>query len=130
LGLLLVTALLTPLTFQQVANPSLGVVKEGILASGFITATPLLAAAWAYLSLSFALGSVPSRGDLSSLPVILLIFGGGVFLVSLVGEGSGGVLMAALDDLFTLAAGLYALPATVAGVAALVIGIWERRPPY
>ncbi len=130
LGLLLVTALLTPLTLQEVANPSLGVVKEGILASGFITATPLLAAAWAYVSLSFALGSVPSREDLSSLPVILLIFGSGVFLVSLVGEGSGGVLMAALDDLSTLAAGLYALPATVAGAAALVIGIWERRPRY
>src|SRR5215203_5072415 len=65
LGLLLVTTLLTPLTFREVANPSAGVVVEGIFASGFLTDTPLLAAIWAYLSLSFALGSVPSREDLS-----------------------------------------------------------------
>src|ERR671917_1759157 len=61
LGLLLVTALLTPLTFQEVAKPSPGVVVEGIFASGFLTDTPLLAVVWVYLAFSFALGSVPSR---------------------------------------------------------------------
>ena len=64
LGLLLVTALLTPLTLQEVAKPSAEVVVEGLFVSGFLTDTPLLATIWAYLSLSFALGSVPSREDL------------------------------------------------------------------
>ena len=61
LGLLLATALLTPLTFEAVADP----------AGGFPTHAPLFFAAWAYLSLSFALGSVPSREDLSGLPLLL-----------------------------------------------------------
>src|SRR5829696_8461417 len=82
LGLLFVTALLTPLTLQEVANPSVEVMVEGILASGFLTDNPLLATIWAYLSLSFALGSVPSREDLSSLPM-LLVFGCGSLLFAL-----------------------------------------------
>jgi hypothetical protein len=127
LGLLFVTALLTPLTFQEVATkPSVGVMAEGILASGFLTDTPLLAAVWAYLSLSFALGSVPSREDLSSLPMVLLVFGGGILLVGLLRIGSESVLSSAIDDLSTLAAGLYALPATVAAVAALTMGLAGR----
>jgi hypothetical protein len=126
LGLLFVTALLTPLTFQEVAKPSVGVMIEGIFASGFLTHAPLLATIWAYLSLSFALGSVPSREDLASLPVLLLIFGGGILLVGLLRTGSEGVRSSAIYDLCTLAAGLYALPATVAAVAALTMGIAER----
>jgi hypothetical protein len=127
LGLLFVTALLTPLTFQEVATkPSVGVMAEGIFASGFLTDTPLLAAVWAYLSLSFALGSVPSREDLSSLPMVLLVFGGGILLVGLLRIGSESVLSSASDDLSTLAAGLYALPATVAAVAALTMGLAGR----
>lgn len=126
LGLLFVTALLTPLTFQEVAKPSVEAMVEGIFTSGFLAGTPLLAAIWAYLSLSFALGSVPSREDLSSLPVLLLIFGGGILLVGLLRTGSEGVLSSAIYDLCTLAAGLYALPATVAAVAALTMGIAER----
>ena len=123
LGLLLVTAFFTPLTFQEVAIPSLGVVVKGIFASGFVSDTPVLAAIWAYLSLSFALGSVPSREDLSSLPVLLLIFGGGTLLVALLRTGSESVLSSAIYDLSALAAGLYALPATVAAVAALTMGL-------
>jgi hypothetical protein len=129
LGLLLVTALLTPLTFQEVSNPSFGVVREGIVASGFLGDTPLLAAAWTYLSLSFALGSVPSREDLSSLPVMVLIFGCGVLVVGFVRVGLDDV-MATLNDLFTLAAGLYALPTAVAAVAAVLVSLWERTIPY
>jgi hypothetical protein len=130
LGLLLITALLTPLTFRQVARPSAGVVVEGIFASGFLTDTPLLAAIWAYLSLSFALGSVPSREDLSSLPLLLGIFGGGIILINLLVTGSESVLSRAIYDLFALAAGLYALPATVAVVAALTIGLAGRVTRY
>ncbi len=126
LVLLFVTALLTPLTFQQVAKPSVGVVAEGIFASGFLTDAPLLAAVWAYLSLSFALGGVPSREDLSSLPVMLLIFGGGILLFGLLRIGAESVLSSAIYDLSALAAGLYALPATVAAVAALTMGLGGR----
>jgi len=130
LGLLLVTALLTPLTFREVARPSAGVVVEGIFASGFLTYTPLLGAIWAYLSLSFALGSVPSREDLSSLPLLLGIFGGGIILINLLGTGPESVLSRAIYDLSALAAGLYALPATVAVVGALTIGLAGRVTRY
>jgi hypothetical protein len=126
LGLLLVTALLTPLTFQEVAEPSLGSVVEGIFASGFLTDAPGLAAVWAYLSLSFALGSVPSREDLSGLPVMLLVSAAGIFLAVLLGRGSGSALASAIDDFSTLAAGLYALPAAVAAVGALTMGLAGR----
>jgi hypothetical protein len=129
LGLLFVTALLTPLTFREVAKPTVGVVVEGIFVSGFLTDAPLLAAIWAYLSLSFALGSVPSRKDLSGLPMVLLLFGGGILLVVLLRMGHESVLSSTIDDLSTLAAGLYALPATVAAVVALTMGLggWTIR---
>ena len=129
LGFLMVTALLTPITLREVANPSVGIVVDGILASRFLTDTPLLAAIWAYLSLSLALGSVPSREDLSSLPV-LLIFGGGILLIGLSRTGSESVLSSALHDLSALAASLYALPATVAVVAALTMGLAGRLIRY
>jgi hypothetical protein len=130
LGLLVVTALLTPITLQEVANPSVGIVVDGLFASRFLTDTPLLAAIWAYLSLSLALGSVPSRKDLSSLPVLLLIFGGGILLIWLLRAGSEGVLFSALHDLSALVAGLYALPAVVAVVAALTTGLAGRVIRY
>ena len=126
LGLLFVTALLTPLTFREVAKPTVGVVVEGIFVSGFLTDAPLLAAIWAYLSLSFALGSVPSRKDLSGLPMVLLVFGGGILLVGLPRIGSESILSSAIYNLSALAAGLYALPATVAAVAALTMGLGGR----
>ena len=129
LGLLLVTALLTPLTFQEVAKPSAGAVVEGILASGFLSDTPLLAAIWAYLSLSFALGSVPSREDLGSLP-LLVVFGGVLLLINLLGTGSESVLSPAIYDLSALAAGLYALPAIVAVAAALTMVLAGRAIRY
>jgi len=130
LGLLMVTALLTPITLQEVADPSVEIVVGGILASRFLTDTPLLAVIWAYLSLSLALGSVPSREDLSSLPVLLLIFGGGILLIGLLRTGSTSVLFSALHDLSALAAGLYALPATVAVIAALTTGLAGRMIRY
>ena len=130
LGLLLVTALLTPLTFAEVVNPSFGLIEEDILASGFFTSDPLLAAIWAYLSLSFAVGSVPSREDLASVPAVLFLLCAGVILISLSRQNSENGLSAAIYDLSALAAGLYALPATVAVVIALVIGLWKRTTRY
>ena len=117
LGILLVTALLTPLTLSEAANPSPATLKNR-LAGGFVAETPLLAALWAYLSLSLALGSVPSREDLSGLPAVLMVFGVGVVLIWLFGTGSGSV-SSGIQALSTLAAGLYALPAAVALLAAL-----------
>ena len=127
LGLLLVTALLTPLTFQEVASPRLATIRESLLYSGYLTTSSLLAAIWAYLSLSFALGSVPSRKDLASLPVVLILFGGGIFLISLLRGGAENVLPSAIYELSALAAGLYALPATVAALAALMMGLWGQE---
>jgi hypothetical protein len=121
LGIVLVTALLTPLTLSEVAAASFATVTHG-LAGGFFADTPLLATVWAYLSLSLALGSVPSREDLSSLPAVLLVFGGGVFLLGLLKIGSANIF-SAIHDLAALATGLYALPAAVALVAALLTRI-------
>lgn len=129
LGLLFVTALLTPLTLQEVAHPSIEVMGNEIFASGFLTDTPLLATTWVYLSLSFALGSVPSREDLSSLPM-MLIFGCAILLIGILRTGSESVLSSAVYDLSALAASLYALPATVAVVAALTMGLAGRMIRY
>ncbi len=118
MGILLVTALFTPLSISEVADPSVETLKNGL--AGGLTDTPLLAAVWAYLSLSLALGSVPSREDLSSLPAVLLVFGVGVCLLGLFRVGSENIFLSALHDLASLAAGLYALPAAVALVAALL----------
>jgi len=106
LGLLLVTAFLTPLTLQEVVHPSFRVVVKGIFQGGFVSDTPVLAAIWAYLSLSFALGSVPSREDLSSLPVLLLIFGGGTLLFGLLIIASETVLSSSISNMSVIAEGL------------------------
>ena len=126
LGLLFTTALLTPLTFRQVADPSVGIVVEEIFASGFLTGAPLQAAIWAYLSLSFALGSVPSREDLSGLPLLLAVLGVGILIIGSLRMGTEGVLSSAAYDLSALTAGLYALPAAVAAGGALAMGLLGR----
>lgn len=130
LGILLVTAVLTPLSLAEAANPRFEVIRESILANSFLTDRPLVVAFWAYLSLSFALGSVPSREDLASLPVALLCFGAGVLLASFLQVSSEDGITAALYDLCTVGARIYSLPAIVATVAAVVIGLWERMPRY
>jgi hypothetical protein len=130
LGILFVSALFTPLTLAEVTDPQFEVVKEGILTSGFLTGSPLVAATWIYLSLSFALGSVPSREDLSSVPAALLFFGGGVFLVSFLQEGSESTVTGALYDLSALAVRMYSLPAAVAVTAAIGIGFLGRTARY
>jgi hypothetical protein len=65
-----------------------------------------------------------------SLPINLLIFGGDIFFIGLFRVGSQNVLSSAIYDMSTLAAGLYALPATVAAVGAVTIGLWERTSRY
>jgi hypothetical protein len=130
LGVLVVTALLTPLTLAEVTDPHFEVVNEVVLTSGFLTGSPLVAAIWIYLSLSFALGSVPSREDLSSVPAALLFFGGGVLLVSFLRGGSERAITGALYDLSAFAVHMYSLPATIAVAAAVMIGFWGRTSGY
>jgi hypothetical protein len=89
-----------------------------------------VAATWIYLLLSFALGSVPSRADLSSVPAALLFFNGGVFLVSFLQESSESTVTGALYDLFALAVRMYSLPAAVAVTAAIGIGFLGRTARY
>ena len=127
IGVLAVTALLTPLTLTEVLVPQPEVFEERILASGFLTQSPVVAAAWAYLAFSFALGSVPSREDLSSVPVALLLFALGVSVLSFFREGSQDAFLLALAELSARAAGIYALPAAVAAAAALLFALWSRR---
>ena len=130
LGVLVVTALLTPLTLAQVTDPQFEVVNEVVLRSGFLTGSPLVAAAWIYLSLSFALGSVPSREDLSSVPAALLFFGSAVFLIGFLRGGPESSVTGALYDLSALAVRVYCLPAAVAVAAAVMIGFWGRTTGY
>jgi hypothetical protein len=101
-------------------------VVKGIFASGFLTGAPLQAAVWAYLSLSFALGSVPSREDLSGLPLLLAVLGVGILIVGSLRMGTEGVLSSAAYDLSALAAGLYALPTAVAAGGAFAMGLLGR----
>jgi hypothetical protein len=86
-----------------------------------------VAAVWAYLAFSFALGSVPSREDLSSVPATVLLFALGVFALSFFQEGSGDALLLALAELSQRAAGIYALPTGVATAGALLLGLWDWR---
>ena len=58
---------------------------------------------------------------------MLILFGGGIFLISLLREGAENVLSSAIYELSALAAGLYALPATVAALAALMMGLWGQE---
>lgn len=122
-GVLAVTALLTPLTLAEVVNLRPEVFGERILSSGFLTRSPGVTLLWAYLAFSFALGSVPSREDLSSVPAALLLFALGVLALSFFREGSGEALLFALAELSARAAAFYALPVTVAVTTALLLGL-------
>jgi len=128
IGILVVTTLLTPLTLTEAVGSEPEVFGERIFLSGFLTGSPGVAAAWAYLAFSFALGSVPSREDLSSAPAALLLFASGVFALSLFREASPETLLLTLAELSARAAGIYALPAAVAATAALFLGLWSQRP--
>jgi hypothetical protein len=127
MGVLLVTVLLTPLTLTEVVDPRLEVFEERIFSSGFLIESTGVAAIWVYLAFSFALGSVPSREDLSSVPAVLLLFAVGVLALSSLQEGSEDTLLLALNEFSTRVLGIYALPAAVAATAALLVGFWSGR---
>lgn len=126
IGILVVTALLTPLTLTEVADPQPEVFRERILSSDFLVERPGVAALWAYLAFSFALGSLPSREDLSAVPAALLLFAMGGFALGFFREGSEDAFLFAVAELSARAAGIYALPAAVATTAALLLALWGR----
>jgi hypothetical protein len=126
-GILMVTVLLTPLTLPEVVDLQPGILEERMFSSEFLVENPGVAAVWTYLAFSFALGSLPSREDLSSVPGTLLLFALGVFALSFFQEGSGDALLLALAELSQWAAGIYALPTGVAAVGALLLGLWNWR---
>jgi hypothetical protein len=61
---------------------------------------------------------------------MLVVFGSVILSVRLLRIGSESGALSAIYDLSALAAGLYALPATVAAVAGLLIVIWEWTTRY
>jgi hypothetical protein len=126
-GILMVTVLLTPLTLPEVVDPQPGILEERMFSGEFLVENPGVAAVWTYLAFSFALGSVPSREDLSSVPGTLLLFALGVFALSFFQEGSGDALLLALAEFSQRAAGIYALPTGVAAAGALLLGLWDWR---
>jgi hypothetical protein len=66
---------------------------------------------------------VPSREDLSGLPLLLLVLGGGILLAGSLGTGGWGVMFSAAHDLTALVPRLYALPAAVALGGAVAMGL-------
>src|SRR5215217_3488590 len=96
IGILVVTVLLTPLSLAEVLHPQSEIFEERILQSGFLMGNPEAVIVWVYLAFSFALGSVPSREDLSSVPAVILLFAVGALILSFLREGSQGALILGL----------------------------------
>lgn len=92
---------------------------------------PLACALWAYVAGSLALGSVPSRSDLSSLPAVVLALALTGF--ALVATDSTALALRALPALAAageLATKLYAFPVLVGVIAAIVAGLaWRASAP-
>lgn len=126
-GVLVVTTLLTPLTLAEVVEPQPEIFGERLLSSGFLTERPGMAAVWAYLAFSFALGSVPSREDLASVPAALLLFALVVFALNFFRDAPEDTLLLTLAEISGLASGIYALPAAVAATVAVFFGLWSGR---
>ena len=126
IGILAVTVLLTPLSLTELVHPQPGVFEERIFRSGFLVGNPAVVAVWAYLAFSFALGSVPSRKDLSSVPAAVLLFALGVLALGFFRAGSEVALLSALTELSGRVVGIYALPSAVAATGALVLGPWSK----
>ena len=126
-GVLVVTALLTPLTLAEVVGPQPEIFEERLLSSGFLTQSPGVAAIWAYLAFSFALGSVPSREDLASVPAVLLLFALVAFTLNFFGSAPEDTLLLTLAELSGRVSGVYALPTAVAATAAILFGLWGGR---
>lgn len=125
IAIVLATAALTPLGLPELARGGPGALVGsvfGLITSDFPTQSPLACGAWLYLSLSFAMCSVPSRVDLRLLPAaaptVALILAGCVG----VGVISDEALLSWATLVCGLAAQLYALPAFMAFALLAVVG--------
>lgn len=130
-GILIVTALMTPLSPTGILGPASDSVRT-LVNTGFPADQPVLAAAWAYLVFSFAVGSVPSREDLASLPAAMVMFAIGTTALVLLGGQGGESLLTSAATLAAPANSLYALPALVALIAAgaCVLATALRPSPF
>lgn len=86
----------------------------------FAVAQPVLFGLWAYLAVSLALGSCPSREDLAAVPAAA-----GLVLAGALGYAavSGASLPEAFTGIPALAASLYLFPVLVAAAAALGVSL-------
>ncbi len=108
----------------EVVDPRPEAFENRILWSRFLTENPGSVIIWAYLAFSFALGSLPSRQDLSSVSALVLLFALAALLLSFFREASESTLLLTLAELSARAVGIYALPVAVTITAALFLGYW------
>ena len=130
-GILIATILLTPLSPTALADSLADAPRAALGAlweSGFVAASPVSALLWGYLLISFAVGSVPSREDLRSVPAALLLVAMCAAAIALL-RGTGGVGMSfptSASYLAQQAIVLYTLPVMVAILAASVTAVFRR----
>jgi len=119
LALLVITHFLTPVSFSDIFNTSAKLWLLEIFSLEFITQHPMKAAAWFYLALSIALATIPSRADIKSLPVLLLLIIVAVIVMSLLSDGFMQGLAGNLISLCRILVPVYLIPA----LAALGVGV-------
>lgn len=133
LGAVISVAVLTPLGFGEVLAESQRALDEGIVsvatstltaAGGYLFSSPLTALLLFYLLLSFSLGSVLSREDLTAFPAAAVIMIVAVFVFSRLSDTD---LLESLEPVSSVAAVVYILPVVVAGASALLVTIALRR---
>lgn len=122
-GVVAITAWLTPLRATDLllvgtpwgaAETMMGALAEAAAGPD----GPWVVVLWAYLAGSFALGAVPSREDLASVPAALLLAGFAAAALFALGVAEDANPAAALAAVSRAICGLYALPVAVAAVAA------------
>lgn len=128
LVLLLLTAGVTPADPLAIlpavaggaAGPGEALLALGGELSAFARAQPAPFGLWAYLAVSLALGSCPSREDLAAVPAAA-----GLVLAGALGYAavSGASLPQAFTGIPALAVSLYLFPVLVAAAAALAAGL-------
>lgn len=128
LVLLLLTTGITPVDPMAVLPAAVasdaGPGEAGLALGGrivdFARARPGIFGLWAYLAVSLALGSCPSREDLTAVPAAVGLVLAGALGYSAV---SGTNLPGAFTGIPALAASLYLLPVLVAATAALAVSL-------
>lgn len=124
IGVVAVTAWLTPIPAEALLLAGTPWEAALALASALAGEGAVTLVVWAYLAGSFALGAVPSREDLASVPAALLLVAGAAAVLWATGlseavlpSGASGA-SAALAPVARAVTGMYALPVAVAALAA------------